>query len=182
MSIKIDSDILGDVYSDAHASNAGATAGVNSSAFDLGTAAAPESIDKTNILDYIVDQGTVLDEQNVPQTSRWLLFPPLFCGMIKKSDLKDASLAGDGVSIMRNGRLGTIDRYTIYSTNNLNSTAGVFDCMSGHPTAITFASQLVENRIIPDPDDFGDIMEGLQVFGYKVIKSESLVHFVAQKA
>jgi hypothetical protein len=29
---------------------------------------------------------------------------------------------------------------------------------------------------MPNPDDFGDLMEGLQVFGYKVIKSEALVH------
>jgi hypothetical protein len=29
-------------------------------------------------------------------------------GTIKKSDLKDASLTGDGVSVLRNGRVGMI--------------------------------------------------------------------------
>ena len=182
LKIYIDADVLQNTYSDASSSNSGATAGVNSASFDLGTASSPESIDKTNILDYIVDMGSVLDEQNVPTTGRWLLLPPLFCGMIKKSDLKDASLAGDSKSIMRNGKLGEIDRFMIYNTNNLNSTSGVFDVMFGHPTGITFASQLVRNETIKNPDDFGDILRGLQVYGYKVIKAEAIGHFVAQKA
>lgn len=185
MKISIDSAILAAIYADAHASNAGATAGAISSSIDLGASGAFETVDKTNILDYIVDMGTVLDEQNVPETQRWLVFPAIFCGMIKKSDLKDASLAGDGTSIMRNGRLGIIDRFEIYSSNQIATTTDgvttVHNCIFGHPAAVTFASQLTENRVIPNPDDFGDLMEGLQVYGYKTIKSQALGHFYAAK-
>ncbi len=185
MKISIDKDILADVYADADTYNKGNTAGKKSGSIELGATGAFVSLDKTNILDYIVDMGTCLDEQDVPETQRWLVFPAIFCGMIKKSDLKDASLAGDGTSIMRNGRLGIIDRFEIYSSNQVDtSTDGVttvHNCIFGHPSALTFASQLVENRTIPNPDDFGDIMEGLQVYGYETIKEEAMGHFYAAK-
>ena len=61
---QIDIDVLQNVYSDAHASNQGATAGVESGLFNLGAASAPVTVTDTNILQYIVDCGTVLDEQN----------------------------------------------------------------------------------------------------------------------
>ncbi len=186
MKISVDGTILADVYADADTYNKGATAGKKSGAIDLGASGAFVSLDKTNILDYIVDMGTCLDENDVPETQRWIVFPAIFCGMIKKSDLKDASIAGDGTSIMRNGRIGIIDRFTIYSSNQIaTSTDGVTtvqNCIFGHPAAITFASQLTENRVIPNPDDFGDLMEGLQVYGYETIKSQALGHFYAAKA
>ncbi len=186
LKIEIDSDILGDVYADAHASNKGATAGVKSGNIDLGATGAPEAITKANILDYIVDMGTVLDEQNVPETGRWLLMPPWACGLVKKSDLKDASMAGDGESIMRNGRLGRIDRFTIYSTNQLAVTTDGSDSVTnmifGHKIGITFASQLTENEgPMKHPDFFGDYYRGLNVFGYEVIKPEAIGHFYAKK-
>jgi len=109
LKISIDTDILADTFADAHASNQGATAGIISSSFDLGVTGTPVVLTKANILDYIVNMGTVLDEQNVPETGRFVVLPPWACGMIKQSDLKDASLAGDGTSILRNGRVGMID-------------------------------------------------------------------------
>ena len=185
MKIAIDSDILADVYADADTYNKGNSAGKKSGSIQLGATGAFLSVDKTNILDYIVDMGTCLDENNVPEPQRWIVFPAIFCGMIKKSDLKDASLSGDGTSIMRNGRLGTVDRFEIYSSNQVATTTdgvtSVHNCIFGHPSAITFASQLTENRVIPNPDDFGDLMEGLQVFGYETIKTQALGHFYAAK-
>lgn len=184
MAITIDSAVLADVYADAHASNKGTTAGAKSSAYDLGVTTDPALVDKTNILDYIVDMGSVLDEQDVPATERYLVLPPLLCGMIKKSDLKDASLSGDGTSMMRNGRLGIIDRFTLYVSNQLATTVSgtEHNVIAGHKAAITFASQMTENETLKNPDDFGDLMRGLQVYGYKVIKPEALIHFVAKKA
>jgi len=185
MKIAVDAAILAAVYADANASNKGNSAGKKSGALAFGASGAFVTVDKTNILDYIVDMGTALDEQNVPETQRWLVFPAIFCGMIKKSDLKDASLSGDGTSIMRNGRIGIIDRFTVYSSNQIaqttDGTTTVHNCIFGHPSAITFASQLTENRVIPNPDDFGDLMEGLQVYGYETIKAAGLGHFYAAK-
>lgn len=185
LKISVDSDILSNVYADAHASNKGNTAGAVSSSITLGTTGSFVTVDKTNILDYIVDMGTVLDEQNVPETQRWLVLPAIFCGMIKKSDLKDASLSGDGTSIMRNGRLGIIDRFMLYSSNQIATTSDggttVYNNLFGHPSALTFASQLIKNETLKNPNDFGDLLRGLQVFGYKTIKTEAMGHFYAAK-
>jgi len=182
MKITIDQTVLGGVYTGAHASNQGAAAGAGSANINLGTEAAPLAIDKTNVLDLIVDMGTVLDEQNVPESGRWLVLPPAVCGKIKKSDLKDASLSGDGTSILRNGRLGIIDRFTLYCSNNLTKvtdggTAKVsWQCLAGTNHAISFASQITELDHLPKLEQtFGSAMRGLNVFGFKVTKPEALV-------
>lgn len=187
MKIAIDYDILSNVYADASADNSGATAGVVSGSYDMGVAGAPVGLDKTNVIDFIVDAGSVLDEQNVPEEGRWLVLPTIICGMIKKSDIKDASLTGDATSPIRNGRLGMIDRFMIYKSNQIATTAdasGVtaYNALAGHKSGITFASQLVENRTIPNPNDFGDLMQGLQVYGYEVIKPESICHLYIHKS
>jgi len=184
LAITTDTNILANVYASAHASNKGLTAGLVSSAYNMGVTGTPYLADSTNILDLLVDMNSVLQEQNVPQTQRWVVLPPLFCGMIMKSDLKDASLAGDGTSILRNGRLGMIGRFTIYDSNSIATTVSgtEHNIIAGHPSAITFASQLTKNETLKNPDDFGDLMRGLQVYGYKVIKPEALVHACVKKA
>jgi hypothetical protein len=99
--------------------NKGATAGKVSANIDLGASGAPAVLTPATVLNYIVDLGTCLDEYNIPETGRWLIIPPWAAGMIKKSDLRNASISGDGVSLMRNGRLGMIDRFTLYASNLL---------------------------------------------------------------
>ena len=189
MQITIDSDILSYIPGDIAATNAGATAGVKSGGYDLGAAGAPVALDKSTILDKIVDMGTVLDEQNVPQTGRWLILPPWACGMVKKSDIQDASLAGDGTSILRNGRIGMIDRFEIFNSNNLNvstdADAGgqkVTDIIAGHKAGLTFASQMTSMEELPNPNDFGRLVRGLNVYGRKVIEGKYLAHLYAGKA
>jgi len=181
MKIAIDRVVLGAVYTGAHASNIGAAAGAQSQNINLGTEAAPLSIDKTNVLDLLVDLGTVLDEQNVPESGRWVVLPPAVCGKIKKSDLKDASLSGDGTSMLRNGRLGIIDRFTLYSSNNLKKVTDggtakkSWQCIAGTNHAISFASQITELDYLPKLEStFGSAMRGLNVFGFKVVNAPAL--------
>lgn len=182
MKIAIDTDLLGTVYSQTHASNAGATAGVKTSGFNLGTTAAPVTLTKSNVLDYLMDLGTVLDEQNVPEDNRWVVIPPWFAGLIKKSELKDASVSGDGTSMMRNGRLGMIDRFTLYSSNLLAVVTNTTQVIAGHKKAISFASQITEMEYFEKLErTFGKALRGLNVYGYKVTKSEALALLVCQK-
>jgi len=178
MKISVDADVLSAIPSDAAAENSGATAGKKSAVIDLGTTAAPLAATKANILEILVDYGTVLDEQNVPDSNRWVVLPARMCGLIKKSDLKDASLSGDSESILRNGRLGTIDRFTIYNSNNVNAAAGKHDIVFGHKSALTFAGQIETMEKIKNPNDFGDLARSLFVFGFETIKPESLGHSV----
>ena len=179
MKIKIDQRVLTDVLPDISALNKGASAGRISANINLGTTASPVAVSKTNVLEYIVDIGTVLDEANAPEGDRFIIIPAKMAGLIKKSDLKDASLTGDSVSVLRNGRLGMIDRFTVYMSHNLSvASGGKFSLIAGHKMGFTFASQMTNMETIRSETTFGNIIRGLQVYGYKVVKPEALAQGV----
>jgi len=180
MKIAIDNDVLGNIYADVHASNKGAAAGVKTGLYNLGVDGGTSiSLTKANVCEYIVDCGTVLDEQSVPSDGRFMVIPPWMANLITKSDLKDASLSGDGTSMLRNGRIGMVGRFTLYLSNLVPYTtdgaaANAYHVLFGTKHALTFASQLVENEDLPNPWGFGRLYRGLQVYGYKVVKSSAL--------
>jgi hypothetical protein len=179
MKIAVDTEVLGSIYPDADAANKGLTAGAITASLDLGVAGTPEQISKDTILTYIMRMGQVLDEQNRPETGRFLVLPYWATTMLKLSDIKDASLTNDGSSPLRNGRVGMIDRFTIYQSNNLpyvmESTNRCFYIYAGIKNALTFASQLTKTESLRAESTFGNIMRGLHVYGYKVIDPKSLV-------
>jgi len=182
MKIKIDQRVLTDLLPDVASTNKGNTAGRITGNIDLGSTGTPVAISKTNVLDYIVDLGTVLDEANAPEAGRFLVIPAKMAGMIKKSDLKDASITGDSMSVIRNGRLGMIDRFTIYMSHNLSVSSGKFSLIAGHKMGFTFASQMTNMETIRSESTFGNIVRGLQVYGYKVVKPEALAQGIVTLA
>lgn len=189
LKIAIDVGILADVYADVSSSNAGSTAGAISGDVDLGatgtTGENALALTKNNIIDKITEAGLILDEQNIPEDDRWFVLPAWACQRIKVSELKDASLTGESKSRLLNGRVGMIDRFTIYSSNSVATTTETsttcYNAMFGHKSALTFASQLVENETIDNPTDFGKLVRGLQVYGYKMILPEAAGHFYIKK-
>lgn len=175
--ISADQDMLTTIPSEVAAANQGINAGADSGNINLGTSSTPVNLDKTTVLDFIVGCGQVLDEQNISDEGRWLVLPPSGVAAVKKSDLRIASLAGDGVSIMRNGKVGEIDRFTVYQSRNLLSQSSPGPAqyvMFGHAAGLTFASQIVECQMIDNPNDFGYIIRGLMVFGYQVINATAV--------
>jgi len=174
MKIKIDQRVLTDILPDISSLNKGNTAGRITANIDLGSTGTPVAITKTNVLEYIVDMGTVLDEANAPESDRFIVIPAKMAGMIKKSDFKSALVTGDNVSIMRNGQLGMIDRFTVYMSHNLSQSSGKFSIIAGHKMGFTFASQMTNMETIRSESTFGNVIRGLQVYGYKVVKPEAL--------
>nr|WP_299241391.1 P22 phage major capsid protein family protein [uncultured Halomonas sp.] len=187
MKIEIDTDLLGRHYADAAAENAGATAGAKSGSYNLGAAGAPVAITKANVLDVLVDCGSVLDEQNAPETGRYVILPAWMNGMLKKSDLRDASAMGDSTSVFRNGKVGMLDRFTVFISNNLSvvtdatTTRKATNVFFGHKKALTFASQMTEMETLPNPSDFGKLVRGLNVYGSKVIDPDACGHLYAER-
>lgn len=187
MKIAIDTQILGDVYADVAAENAGATAGVKSGSYNLGEAGAPVAITKDNIMDVIVDCGSVLDEQNVPDDQRYIILPAWMNGMLKKSDLRDASAMGDNDSVFRNGKVGQLDRFSVYVSNSMSvvtdatTTNKATNVLFGHKKALTFASQMTNMETLPNPQDFGKLIRGLNVFGYEMIDPKAAGHLYAER-
>jgi hypothetical protein len=179
MKIKIDQRVLTDLLPDVSSNNKGQTAGAISGNIDLGVAGTPEALTTSNVIGKIVDMGTVLDEANCPEGDRFLVIPAKMAGLIKQSDLKDASITGDGSTPLRNGRLGMIDRFTVYVSHNLKKTSGgEFSVIGGHKMGFTFASQMTNMETIRSETTFGNIIRGLQVYGYKVVKPEALATMI----
>lgn len=182
MKIKIDTDYLAATYADAHASNKGTAAGLQSASFNMGTLTNPVQITRDSILNHIIDAGVVLDEQSVPEEGRFYVMPPWMCGMLKRSDLKEASLTGDPQSVLRNGRIGRVDRFTIYSNTHVNQTTdtvgGVstktWDTLFGHPSCLTFATQMTRMRLIESEHFFGKYLQSLVICGWKTTNSKGL--------
>lgn len=199
MKIAIDSKVLYNTFSGAAAANKGATAGAQSGGYNLGTDAAPITLTASNVLSTITSLSAVLDEQNIPETDRWLLIDPATRQLLMQSNLAQAQFMGDNQSILRNGRIGSIDRFTVYVSNNLprgdaaktwksgdgtegNATGSTEvkrrAIIAGHKSAISFASQMTKVETVRNPSDFGDYVRGLNVFGYVVSKDTALSYAV----
>jgi hypothetical protein len=187
MKVAIEKDVFAAIYADAASANAGATAGAVSGDINLGITDTPVTVSKDNIIDEILKMELVLDEQNVPQEGRWLILPSWAHTAAMASDLKNASITGDEKSALRVGKIGNFANFDIYKTNNLyvetnTSTDKVTNIVAGHRDALTFATQLVvDGEKIKAEKRFLDYYRSLNVFGFKVVKGESLVHAVWKK-
>lgn len=196
MKIQIDTEVLAYIETEIADPNYGATAGRISNNINLGTDLAdtdtplevvPDgaTTGQKNVIDTIIDLGTVLDEQNMPE-ERFLVVPTWMAAQIKRSELRDASLAGDNSSMMRNGRLGMVDRFEIFVSNLLPTSATTGGdshyIYAGHKNGLTFASQMTKNETLRAESTFGNIMRGLQVYGRKVIDSTAIAVAVARDA
>ena len=189
MKISIDSSVLlgtatkQGIWNDVPAANQGATAGAISGGYNLGTATAPVALTAANVLATLTALAGVLDEQNIPETDRWLVIDPLTRQILMQSNLAQAQFMGDDKSMVRNGKIGMIDRFTVYVSNQLPKAAATQDyfgaaaagtakrrlILAGHKSAVTFASQMTKMETVRNPSDFGDYIRGLNVYGWKTI-------------
>lgn len=188
MAIANDRECLKYAVGTPAAANKGATAGAISAGYALGTDAVPITLDATTIVGMITQLASTLDEQNVPETDRWLLISPRVRNKLMNSELKQAYLTGDPQSTLRNGKIGTIDRFSLYVSNLMPAGAAGFNfdgtanagavkreaILAGHKMAMTWASQIDKVESLPNPTDFGTLVRGLCVYGRKTIKPEAL--------
>jgi len=178
--------------------NKGATAGAISSAYNLGTDTAPiDQATPENVLKAILRMSTVLDEQNVPEDGRWLVISPYDRHLLMQSSLAQAYFTGDQSSTIRTGKIGMLDRFTVYVSNLLprgeagkalvaglsaTSSGGAVTnakarraMVAGTKAAMSFAMTVNKTEPLRNQTDFGDIVRGLAVYGRKVVKPEALV-------
>jgi hypothetical protein len=178
--------------------NKGGSAGAISAAYNLGTDIAPvDQATPENVLKAILRMSTVLDEQNVPEDGRWLVMSPFDRHLLMQSNLAQAYFTGDASSTIRTGKIGMIDRFTVYVSNLLPRGAagkalvsGLTDpavggsvsnaklrrtMVAGTKHAVSFAMTVNKTEPLRNQTDFGDIVRGLAVYGRKVVKPEALV-------
>lgn len=191
MKIVIDTEALTNLRGKADPANRGTTAGAKSASINLGATTTPivlvardPAAGQVEVIDLIVRLGQVLDEQNIPETGRWIVMPSWVSSKIKMSELRDAALSGDGTSILRNGKLGMVDRFTLYSSNLLPSgaaaglAAGEWAVYAGHAHALTFATQMTKMETLRSESTFGTLMRGLQIYGSSVLDGKALAEAI----
>lgn len=178
--------------------NEGATAGAISAAYNLGTDLAPvDQATPENVLNAILRMSTALDEQNVPEDGRWLVISPYDRHLLMQSNIAQAYFSGDQSSTIRTGKIGMLDRFSVYVSNllpkgaagkalvsGLDATSGgatLTDAVArrtmvaGTKQAVSFAMTVDKTEPLRNQTDFGDIVRGLAVYGRKVVKPEALV-------
>jgi hypothetical protein len=143
------------------------------------TIGAQTTITAANVLTTILGMSTSLDNLNIPEEGRFLVVSPEFVSLLKQSELRQAYLTGDDTSPLRNGKVGMVDRFTVYQSNMLytpgsGADSGYTHVLAGHPKAISFASQFTNAETIRMESKFGDAVRGLNVFGSKVIVPDAL--------
>ena len=193
--ITVDTDVLKGILGQANSANRGASAGKISGGINLGVTTTPLALKaaspgagEVEVLDAILRMGQVLDEQNIPEDGRWLVMPVWAANLVKRSELRQAYLTGDSVTPLRNGKIGQVDRFTLYTSNLLPAgttgglAAGEYAMYAGHSHGLTFASQFTKVETIRSERSFSNVLRGLQVYGYKVVDGIALSQAIITKA
>jgi hypothetical protein len=135
-----------------------------------------------------------LDQENVPKEGRWLIIDPVFKEMLSDENSKlisnDYSANQDAGGMLRNGKIlnGMIRGFRVYESLNLpllgtgpdtvtagGSATNYGFIVAGHDSAVATATQLQKTEKFRDPDSFGDIVRGMQLYGRKILRPEALV-------
>lgn len=144
--------------------------GTSGSKADVSTLAAAASVAEGDwLVDRMLYYGQLMDENNLPDSDRFVILPSWAIQKMKSVNAKvgQVYVTGDSSSPARNGKVGGIDRFKIFMSNNLYNDSVIF----GHKYGTTFATQITESRIIDNPFSFGKMMQGLQVYGFNIVKS-----------
>ncbi len=180
----MDETLLAYIYQYANAYNKGLTAGVKSGLYNLGVSGTPFNATKANIIQFIVAMNSAMSEHDVDKGDRWVVLSEIFQYLLMASDLKNASLMGDGSSILRNGNVGKIANMNLFFTNRLTLTTDgtdtVHNVIAGTTLGCSFATQLNKVDVLQNQKVFGWIIRGLQIFGRKAFQPKCIVHGYAK--
>tara|TARA_B100000902_G_scaffold232225_1_gene220202 strand:+ start:2659 stop:3717 length:1059 start_codon:yes stop_codon:yes gene_type:complete len=130
----------------------------------------------------------LMDSANVDTDGRWLVVDPVFAEVLMDESSKLINSDFGGGDEMRNGRLpGTIRGFSIYKSNNLpylgtgpgtaaaaGSEANFGVMVAGHASAVATAQQIAKTETFRSPTTFADIYRGLNLYGRKILRPETL--------
>lgn len=155
----VDQQVLGAIYADPAAANV------------LGNIV----LSPTNLPQFMVDYRVALNTAYAPDVERWMVVNYEMGGLFLLSpQFVKANEMGDAQSILRHARIGTLANTEIYESPNLATVTGQVQTLAGTPTAVTFATIFTKTEVLRNPDTFGDLVRGLQVFGWKTVQPTHL--------
>lgn len=95
--------------------------------------------------DDVVDLGNLMDVDNVPQTDRSLVLTPGAHANLKKDNALQSADASGSTETLREGVTGRVDRFDVYMSSGISSTADTTNvyAFAVHPTAAAVALRTV---------------------------------------
>jgi hypothetical protein len=187
----IDQELLAQMYVEADPQNKGTTAGVRTHSYNLGAVGAPVDITAANIWQVLTQVAGVLREQCLPMEDLFIVLPDVALPILLNSPMlsANAGLAGACCEVASNAVLNgkipaKIAGFDVYISHNVFSTVDggdtVYEVVAGWRGATAFAMQIEETRIIDNDKDSWDIyLQGMTVYGSKVIQAEGLAGLYA---
>jgi len=147
-------------------SQAGVTYGSTGSGIDVNSNAV------FKVFNYI---SHYLDTYNCPKNGRWCVCPPWFyyALLAKKLDVDKGQVRGD---LEMGGFRGQYLGYNVYTSNNItngNVTTNA-KVMFGGPEALSLVVQMDTVEAVRPSKAFHDLVKGLLVYGYKVVRPNHL--------
>jgi hypothetical protein len=122
----------------------------------------------------VLPLGVKLTEANVPNDGRrYIIVPPWAEGLITETAafVQYPNSSGGAGEVMANGFMGRLGKFNVLVSNNaVNYSGSNWIIQAGHPSAITFANQIVKTEALRLQTKFADAVRGLHVYGAKVMR------------
>lgn len=165
----------------------------------IGTAAAPQKVNKDTIYDTIVDARVALTQAGALNGDGFYSFkgnneeaemlapvltvdPAIYGLMLKSTQLTHPTVAGD--QVIRNAQQPMMAGFeididtvlgTITTTDIEGLAEGAHVAIGATKMAVTYANQYTKVEKLRDPDCFADIVRGLELYGFLVVHPECAV-------
>jgi len=153
-------------------------AGLMAAGIDAGNLVAEQTLAAaSDAYDLLVDLGTILDEDNVPDEGRWAVVTPAFYGLLKKDDRFVGSGDAQAAATRTNGMVGEAAGFTIRKSNNAPNGPGAGAgklVIAGYNGAVSYAEQINKTEAARKEKGFADIVKGLHLYGAKVVRPTGL--------
>lgn len=134
--------------------------------------------------DYLVDLAVILDNNNTPRQSRWVVVPPWAHGvMLKDNRFINSTEAGN--SLRTNGLVGRAAGFDVYVSNNVTNdaqTVPTYRVMAGYSGTFSYAEQVVEVMAYRPELRFADAVKGLHLSGQKCVRPSTLATLYVKNA
>lgn len=143
-----------------------------------------------SILEGLAQMQVALDEANVTEDGRIAYLPPWMEAMLRLDERYTGFNTAQASGPLAGTPIGRAMGFTIYKTNNLpratgspllNTGAGAYTIIAGHPDSTTFADSIDKMEAYKPPLRFGDAVKGLHVYGSKVITPEAITTLAATR-
>ena len=162
--------------------NCGLAAGKQTHRINLGESGMPlmvvagDAKDKqVEILEVILRLGQTLDEQDIPETGRWIILPTWAATQLKMSALGQVFLANimaanDAAPTSYSGHFGVFDTFTIYTSDALPTG----NLMPGED--IFLAWHVPCTRVLDSEISFAELLSSLQMVNEGAIAQAIVTH------